>query len=209
MQEFHQAQLIAAPTPPEFYRIHAFLDEMQTQAAGAHILQVPAAELVGVNSNAVVLKHNFKSGPARPILGLLYAAERYFDRLMRLSLIGVTNDIRQRFVYGQNHGAAFRLRESEHLRELFQRISDDTKCVRIAWQFHSEKQNSSIHTCHVTNTPSCNLLRCGLPFDLSPSIRSGGIIPQIAVHLRTQLFDGRNPDKDTDGFELIRLALPQ
>ncbi len=36
------------------------------------------------------------------------------------------------FVHCQNHGAAFRVRKPNHLRGLFQGISDDTKCVWIA-----------------------------------------------------------------------------
>lgn len=132
MQEFHQAQLIVAPMPAEFYRIHAFLDEMQSQAARPDILQVAAAEFLCVDSGAMIFKHDFKSGSVRPILRSLYATERYFDRLVCLSLISVTNDVRQRFVDCQNHGAAFGLGEPQHLRELFQRISDDTECVWIA-----------------------------------------------------------------------------
>ena len=117
MQEFHQAQLVAAPTPTEFYRIHAFLYEMQAQATGPHIVQVPAAELLGVDSNAPILEYYFKSRSIRPVLRRLYATKGYFDRSVRFSLIGVTNDVRQRFVDRQNDRPALCVGKSQHLRE--------------------------------------------------------------------------------------------
>lgn len=139
MQKFHEAQLVAAPTSPEFYRIHAFLYEVQAQAAWADVFQRAAAELAAVNPDAAIFQYNLKSGPARPVLSHLYAAEGYLDRLVRLSSIAVTNDVRQRLVDRQNHGPAVRLGKSQSLRELPERISDDAKSLRIAAQFHSEK----------------------------------------------------------------------
>ena len=117
MQEFHQAQLVVAPTSPEFYRIHAFLYEMQTQAAGSDIPQVAAAELTAIDTDPAILQHNFKSRSARPILRRLYATEGYLDRLACPSLISVTNDIRQRLVDRQNDCPAFRFRKPQRLRE--------------------------------------------------------------------------------------------
>ena len=73
MQEFHHAQLIAAPAPAEFYRIHAFPYEMQPQAAGPHVLQVASAESPGVDPSAVIFEHNFKGGASRAILRSLDA----------------------------------------------------------------------------------------------------------------------------------------
>lgn len=75
MQEFHQTQLIAAPTPAEFYRIHAFFYEMQTQAAGAHIVQVTAAKLTPIDADSAIFQYNLKSGSARPTMIRLYATE--------------------------------------------------------------------------------------------------------------------------------------
>ena len=117
MQEFKQAQLVASPTPPEFYRIHALFYEMQTQATGPHIVQVPAAKLTAIDPDPAIFQQNFKSRSARPILRRLDATEGYFDRLVRLSLIGVTNDVRQRFVDRQNHCSALRVGKTQHLRE--------------------------------------------------------------------------------------------
>jgi hypothetical protein len=145
MQEFHQAQLIATPTPPEFYRIHAFLYEMQTETTRPHIFQVPAAKLTAIDPDPAIFQQNFKSRSARPILRRVHATEGYLDRLVRFSLIGVTNDVRQRFVDRQNYCPALRVGKTQHLREWVQSTPDDTKRVRIAGQFHSEKQTSSIH----------------------------------------------------------------
>ena len=144
--------------PPEFYRIHAFFYEMQTQAAGANILQVPAAELAAIDPDPAIFQHNFETASARSILRRVNAAEGYLDGLVCSSLIGVANNIRQRFVDGQDYCPALRVGKSQHLREGPQSIPDDTKRVRIAGQFHSEKQTSSIHTCHVTDTPSCLII---------------------------------------------------
>jgi hypothetical protein len=75
----------------------------------------------------------------------LNAPEGCFDWLLCLSLIRVANDIRQCLVDRQNQRAAFRLRKSQGLRELRERVSDDTKHLRIAAQFHFEKQAALTH----------------------------------------------------------------
>jgi hypothetical protein len=145
MQQFHQSQLIPAPPSPEFYRIHAFPYEMQTQAAGPHIFQFASAELVVVYRHAAILQHNFEASFVCAIPCLLNASEGRFDRLLCLSLIRVPNDVRQRLVDRQNQGAAFLLRESQRLRELPERGSHHAKHLRIAPQFHFEEQAAPVH----------------------------------------------------------------
>ena len=96
------------------------------------------AKPFGIHRLTAIFQHDFESISMFAILGHPNATEGCFDGPLRLSAVGVTNDICQRFVDGENHGAAFRLRKSKRLRELPQCISHHAEHLRIAAQFHSE-----------------------------------------------------------------------
>ena len=60
MKKLYESELIPAVPAAEFYRIHAFPDEMQTQAAGLHILERASAQLCAVYLFAPILENDFE-----------------------------------------------------------------------------------------------------------------------------------------------------
>src|SRR5579863_6343255 len=59
-QILHHAQLILAFLSAKFNYIHALPDEVQTQAAGADLLQRATLEFIGVCRRAFILQHYFQ-----------------------------------------------------------------------------------------------------------------------------------------------------
>src|SRR5260370_14012522 len=112
MQKLHQPKLIAAYPAAEFYRIHALTYEVQPQASRPHIFQRAPAQPLGIHRHTAIFQHDFESISMFTILGRANATEGCFDGPLRLSAVGLTNDICQRYVDGENHDAAFRLRKS-------------------------------------------------------------------------------------------------
>jgi hypothetical protein len=137
MKKFYEAELIPAIPAAEFYRIHALSNEMQTQTAGLHVLKRASAQFCVVNILATIHQYDFERFPTLSTCGSPDAAEVYFDGPVGVASVGVSNDIRQRFVDPQHHRSAFRLGESQPLRELRHRAAHGAECLRITAQFHS------------------------------------------------------------------------
>lgn len=145
MEKFHHPQLVPAPLPAEFYRIHVLAYEMQTQAAWPYILQLAPTELLAVQGDTAILQYDFKGGFVRAVQRHLNAVKGSFDRLLRIPPVSVANDICQGLINGQNYAATFCLGESKSVSEFSERISDNAKSLWIAAQFHSQEQTSLTH----------------------------------------------------------------
>jgi hypothetical protein len=137
MKKFYEAELIPAIPAPEFYRIHALPDEMQSQSAGLHVFECATTQFCAVHILAPILQYDFECFPTFSTRGSLDAAEDYFDGPVGVTGVGVANDIRQRFVDPEHHGPAFRLGESQPLCELRHRAAHCAEHLRVATQFHS------------------------------------------------------------------------
>jgi len=138
VQELPQRKLIPAVAAAEFYRIHALTDKMQAQASGLYVFKGAAAHLLRIHGYATIFQHDFKSIAGLAVMRGMNPVEGCFDRLFRVSEIGMANNVGQRFVDGKNYRVAIRLGESQHRRELAQRVSHDAEHFRIAAQFYFE-----------------------------------------------------------------------
>ena len=118
---------------------------MQAQAAAPDIVQRAPAKLLGVYGCAAVFQDNLKARSEHAAPRGLDSAEPHLDRLFWLSLIGVANDVRQCFVDRQYDGTAVRLGKTQCLCEFPERVSDDAKRLRVAAQFHFEKEIPVTH----------------------------------------------------------------
>jgi hypothetical protein len=138
IQNLHQPELIPAIPAVEFYCIHALTYEVEAQPPRPHIFERAPAQLFTIRRRTVIFEHDFKRIFALAISRRLNPVEGCLDGPPRVSEVGVANDICQRFVYGENHSAAFRLGKSHCCRELPQGLSHYAEHLRIAPQFHSE-----------------------------------------------------------------------
>jgi hypothetical protein len=116
-QKLHQAELIPAPPAAEFYRIHALTYEVQAQAPRADIFKRASAHLLRIRGHSAIFQYDFKSISGLAISRHMNPAEGCLDGLFGIPMVGVANDIGQRFIDGKNYGTAVWLRKSQLRRE--------------------------------------------------------------------------------------------
>jgi hypothetical protein len=144
-QNLHQPELIPALLAAEFYRIHALAYKVKSQPSRPDVFKRSPAHPFRIRRHTAVFEHDFKSIAGLSVDWHLNPAERSFDGPLSVSEVSMTDDICQRFVDSENHGAAFGLGKSQFRRELCQSISNHTEHLRIALQLHFEKQTSPTH----------------------------------------------------------------
>jgi hypothetical protein len=137
-QKLPQRKLIPAVAAGEFYRIHAMMDKMKTQASGLYVLEGTAAHLLRIHGYTMIFQYDFKSITGLAVRRRMNPAEGCLDGLVRVAKVGMANNVGQRLINGKNHFTAFCLGESLHCRKLAQCVSHNAEHLRIAAQFHFE-----------------------------------------------------------------------
>jgi hypothetical protein len=137
MQYLHQAKLILAVAAAKFYCIHGLTYEMQPKAPGPHVFEGASAHFLW-RCRSTIFQYNFESISGLLISWLMDPVEGKLDGLLRVSVVGMTNDICESFVDGKNYGATFGLGKAQLRRELAQSVAHHAEHVRIAPQLHFE-----------------------------------------------------------------------
>lgn len=112
---------------------------MQAQTSRPHVLERTTTKLCPIDLPALIQQNDLETFTAHSPASRPNAAEGQLDGASPPSRVGVTDDVRQGFVDGQDHGPAFRRGESEVLGEHRQRAAYDTEALWIASELHPQE----------------------------------------------------------------------
>src|SRR5580704_7868216 len=118
-QILDQPQPVRGTLAREFHRVHGLTDEVQSQSAGAYLIERPALELARVNRGTAVTKQDFEPLLNLSIVSAVRSREVHCDGLVRSIAVGVADDVSQSFINRACDRPALRDGESQSLGETF------------------------------------------------------------------------------------------
>jgi hypothetical protein len=98
-------------------------DEVQSQSAGAYLIERPALELARVNRWTAVTKQDFEPLLSFPIVSALRSSKVHGNGLVKPITVRMADDVSQSFIDGPGDRPALLHRETKNFGQTFNRCA--------------------------------------------------------------------------------------
>jgi hypothetical protein len=135
-----QAETVGPLRALVFDNIHALFNKMQPKSAWLYFFKFPHAQLRALDGRSSIAEFDLKPF-GRFIIGLpVDRAEEHFNRPVGAAIVGMPDNIRQRFVDSTRDRAAIRRGESEGFRQTLHGAAYRTQQTGIAIHLQPKQQ---------------------------------------------------------------------